>query len=259
VIDTHCHFTDERLGSQLNDVIRRAQDAGVRRMITISTSVDDAQDCIALCRGRGRGDLLRCTVGVHPNYVGEEDLARVLLLRGLQSDPSVVAIGEIGLDYHYGKDLRERQFQFFEAQLEIAREFKRPVVIHCREAVDDALAVLAKFPTVRCVFHCFTGTADEARRILDAGHLLGFTGPITYKKSDDLRDVVRLTPMDRLLVETDAPYLSPEPMRKFKTNEPAWVMHVAAGVAAVKGLPIEDVDRLTTENAARFFGWPSPS
>jgi TatD DNase family protein len=225
-------------------------------MITISTSVDDAADCIALCRGRM--DVVRCTVGVHPNYVGQEDAARLPQFRGLQADPAVVAIGEIGIDYHYGRELRDRQIEFFEAQLQIASEFKRAVVIHCREAVEDTLAVLAKFPGVRCVFHCFTGTVDEARRILDAGHLLGFTGPITYKKSDDLREVVRRTPMDRLLVETDAPYLSPEPMRKHKVNEPAWVMHVAAGVAAVKGIAIEEVDRLTSENAERFYGLANP-
>ena len=252
MIDTHCHLTDPRLGDQLEGVLSRAAAAGVHRVITISTSVADAADCIALCRGH---ENVRCTVGVHPNYVAEEDPAALPQLNGLQANPSVVAIGEIGLDYHYGREHRERQFQFFEAQMQIAQDHRRSVVIHCREAVDDALAVLAKFPGVPCVFHCFTGTTDEAKGILNAGHLLGFTGPITFKKSDELRAVVRLTPMDRLLVETDAPYLSPEPMRKFKTNEPAWVMHVASAVAAIKELPLDEVDRLTTSNAARFFGW----
>ena len=222
------------------------------RMIAISTGVADAADCIAVCKGR---ENLRCSVGVHPNHAGQEDFAAVPQLRGLQANPAVVAIGEIGLDYHYGRELRDRQFQFFEAQMQIAADFQRPVIIHCREAVEDALGVLAKFPTVPGVFHCFTGTPAEARRILDAGYLLGFTGPITYKKSDELREVVRLTPLDRLLVETDAPYLAPEPMRKHKVNEPAWVTHVAAGVALVKGISIEEVDRVTTENAMMFFRW----
>jgi TatD DNase family protein len=253
MIDTHCHLTDPRLGDQLDAVLSRAAKAGVNRMITISTSVADAVDCIAACQDR---DNLRCSVGVHPNYVGEEDAAAVPQLRGLQANPSVVAIGEIGLDYHYGRELHDRQqFQFFEMQLQIALDCNRPVIIHCREAVDDALAVLGKFPTVPGVFHCFTGTPAEARRILDAGYLLGFTGPITFKKSDELRDVVRLTPMDRLLVETDAPYLSPEPLRKEKVNEPAWVTHVAAGVAAVKNISVEDVDQITTANACQFFRW----
>ena len=253
MIDTHCHLTDERLGSQLDAVLARAEAAGVHRMIAISTSVGDAADCIAVCKGR---DHLRCSVGVHPNHVGDEDLAAVPQLRGLQTHPSVVAIGEIGLDYHYGRELRDRQFQFFEAQLQIAADCHRPVVIHCREAVEDALAVLKGFPTVPCVFHCFTGTISEARLILDAGYLLGFTGPITFKKSDELRDVVRLTPMDRLLVETDAPYLAPEPLRKQRVNEPALVMHVAAMVASLKNLPLSEIDRITTANASSLFGWP---
>ena len=252
MIDTHCHLTDERLGSQLDAVLARAVAAGVRQMITISTSIADATDCIALCQKR---DNLRCSVGVHPNYVGEEDFAAVPQLRGLQANPSVVAIGEIGLDYHYGRELRDRQFQFFEAQMQIAQDFNRPVIIHCREAGDDALGVLAEFPGVPCVFHCFTGTAEEARRIIKAGHYLGFTGPITFKKADELRECVRVTPMDRLLVETDAPYLSPEPFRKQKVNEPALVMHVAAAVASIRNISIEEVDRLTTETAHRFFRW----
>ena len=253
MIDTHCHLTDPRLGAQLDDVLSRAMKAGVRRMISISTSVGDAADCIAVCAGR---EQLRCSVGVHPNYVGEEDLAAVPQLRGLQANPAVVAIGEIGLDYHYGRELRGRQFEFFQMQLQIAADFNRPVVIHCREAVEDALAVLKQFPTIPCVFHCFTGTTAEARRILDAGFLLGFTGPITYKKSDELREAVRLTPIDRLLVETDAPYLSPEPMRKQKVNEPSLVTHIAAAVADLKKVSLEEVDRITTETASRFFRWP---
>ena len=253
MIDTHCHLTDPRLGAQLDDVLSRAMKAGVRRMISISTSIGDAADCIAVCAGR---DQLRCSVGVHPNYVGEEDLAAVPQLRGLQANPAVVAIGEIGLDYHYGRELRDRQFEFFQMQLQIAADFNRPVVIHCREAVEDALAVLKQFPTIPCVFHCFTGTTAEARQILDAGFLLGFTGPITYKKSDELREAVRLTPIDRLLVETDAPYLSPEPMRKQKVNEPSLVTHIAAAVADLKKVSLEEVDRITTETASRFFRWP---
>jgi TatD DNase family protein len=150
---------------------------------------------------------------------------------------------------------RQRQIEFFEAQLQIAADCGKSVVIHCREAVNDALAILAKFPAARCVFHCFTGSPDEARRILDAGYLLGFTGPITFKKSDELREAVKLTPMDRLLVETDAPYLSPEPVRKQKINEPALVMHVARAVAAIKGMSLEEVDQATTASAVKFFRW----
>ena len=262
MIDTHCHLTDPRLEGQLEGVLARAAAAGVAGMITISTGIDDAQRCIEVSRGR---EQIRCTVGVHPNYVGETDLAQVPLLRGLQAAPEVVAIGEIGLDYHYGLELRDRQRQAFEMQLQIAVDCGKPVIIHCREAADDCLAVMAGFPGIRAVFHCFTGTVDEARKVLDAGYWLGYTGPITFKKSDALREAVRLTPLDRLLVETDAPYLTPEPLRKQKVNEPALVMHVAATVAQIKGSTLSQIDEITTRNVQRFFGWdvnnpvPQPS
>jgi TatD DNase family protein len=252
MIDTHCHLTDPRLGSQLGDVLHRAKAAGVSRLITIGTSLDDDRAAIAVCRGRA---FLRCAIGVHPNHSHEPDLAELPLLRELQADPAVVALGEMGLDYFQNFAPRPRQFEVFEFQLNLAVEVDKPVVIHCREATADCLAVMKRFPSVRAVFHCFTGSPDEARKILDAGYMLGFTGPVTFKKNDALREVVRFTPMDRLIVETDSPYLTPEPMRKQKTNEPAMVMYVAETVAREKGVSLYEVDRITTSNAARFFGW----
>ncbi len=130
----------------------------------------------------------------------------------------------------------------------MAKEFSKPVVIHCREAVDDTLAMMKNFASVPAVFHCFTGTVAESQRILEAGYFLGFTGVMTFKKSDALREAVRLTPRDRLFVETDAPYLSPEPFRSQKTNEPALVIHTATAIAQQWGVGIEEVDRVTTEN-----------
>jgi len=253
MIDTHCHLTDERLGSQLEDVLSRARAADVTRFITIGTSIADDEAAVALCRGRPD---LRCAIGVHPNYSHEAEVSELPRLRELQRDASVVALGEMGLDYFHHYAPRPKQFQIFEPQLQLATELNRPVVIHCREATDDCLAVMRKFPAVRAVFHCFTGTPAEARKILDAGYLLGFTGAVTFKKNDALREAVRLTPADRMLVETDAPYLTPEPHRSQRTNEPAMVVHVAATVARVKGVTVEEVDRLTTANAQRFFGFP---
>ena len=252
MIDTHCHLTDPRLGGQLGDVIERARVAGVTRMITIGTNLADARAAIALCRER---DNLRCAVGIHPNYTQDATLADVPMLRELQADPSVVALGEMGLDYFHQFADRAHQAAMFEAQLALAVELGRPVVIHSREAIDDTLALMRKFPGVRAVFHCFTGSAEEAERILADGYWISFTGPVTYKKNDALRDVVRLVPTDRLMVETDAPYLSPEPKRAQKTNEPALVMYTAAKVAEVKGMGLDELDRVTTENARRFFGW----
>ena len=182
-------------------------------------------------------------------------MADVERLRDLQSGPSVVAIGEMGLDYFHKHATPQHQRQIFEAQLALAAELNRPIIIHCREAVDDTLAVLKAFPEVPAVVHCFTGTIDEAARIVAAGYLLGFTGVITFKRNDDLREVVRQTPLDRILVETDARYLSPEPVRNVKTNEPSFVMHTAAMIATIKGISIQEIDRITTENALRFYRW----
>ena len=252
MIDSHCHLTDPRLHDQLDDVLVRAKDAGVSRMITIGTDLEDAIDALEICR---QHDNVRCAIGIHPNHSGDAQLSDIPRLRQLQANPVVLAIGEMGLDYHYDQVPREHQRQIFQEQLQLAREVGKPVVIHCREAVDDTLAVLSQFQSVPAVFHCFTGTVDEAHRILDAGYFLGFTGPITYKKNDDLRAVVKLTPLDRLLVETDAPYLSPEPVRKIRTNEPSFVVHTAAVVGEVKGVSPDEIDRLTTQNTLSFFGW----
>jgi TatD DNase family protein len=252
MIDTHCHLTDPRLLEQLDAVLQRAAAAGVSRMVTIGTDADDDAHAVALCRGR---ENLRCAVGVHPNHASESQLEDLDRVREIQNDPAVVALGEMGLDYFHNFSDRARQREFFLRQMQMATEVNKPVVIHCREAVDDTLSLMRDFPQVRAVFHCFTGTLDEARRIVEAGYLLGFTGPITFKKNDALREVVRFVPADRMLVETDAPYLTPEPMRKQKANEPALVTHVAAMVGQVKGMSLEDVDRITSENAVRFYGW----
>src|SRR5688572_9065510 len=252
MIDTHCHLTDERLLTQLPDVLARAEAAGVTRMITIGTTPDDARAAIALCMGRSN---LRCAVGVHPNHSHEVPFEDLPVLRDLQDDPSVVALGEMGLDYHWDFAPRDQQRRCFEFQLGLATELNRPVVIHCREATDDCLAVMRGFPKVRAVFHCFTGSPGEAEKILAQGYLLGYTGAATFKRNDALREAVRLTPPDRLLVETDAPYMTPEPMRKQKVNEPALVVHVAEVVAREKGMSYADFERAVMGNAARFFRW----
>ncbi|HWE92949.1 MAG TPA: TatD family hydrolase [Tepidisphaeraceae bacterium] len=253
MIDSHCHLTDPRLRSQLADVLERAASHGVTRMITIGTDLDDAREAIALCKSLPN---VRCAVGVHPNHTQNVELSDLPMLREIQADPAVLALGEMGLDYFHHFAPRQKQFTVFEFQLQLATELGRPVVIHSREATDDTLAVMKKFPAVRAVFHCFTGTREEARKILDAGYLMGFTGPVTFKKSDELREVVRLMPQDRLLVETDAPYLTPEPMRKQKTNEPAFVKYVAEEIGRIKGWTLEQTDAITTANAERFYGWP---
>jgi TatD DNase family protein len=266
MIDTHCHLTDERLGQQLGDVLLRAKSSGVGQIITIGTSVGDSTEAVNLCASqtvKASGVDVRCAVGIHPGYLlgsapdatETGDDSALAQLRDLLSGAKVAALGEIGLDYHYTKEpvVLGRQREVFARLLQLASEANIAVIIHNREATADTLAVMRDFPRVRAVFHCFTGSTAEAHRILEAGYYLGFTGVVTFKKSDELRAIAAAAPADRFLVETDAPWLSPDPVRKMKTNEPAFVMHVAAAVAAARNISVAEVDRLTTENARRLF------
>src|SRR2546423_3913442 len=166
MIDSHCHLTDPRLHEQLDDVLSRATAANVTRVITIGTNISDDAAAIEVCRGR---ENVRCAIGIHPNYCQKADLSDVEKLRELQRDPSVVALGEMGLDYFHNFADRNIQRRFFEAQLALAAEVNRPIVIHSREAIADTLAVLKGFPSIRAVFHSFTGTLDEAMSIIEAG------------------------------------------------------------------------------------------
>ena len=222
----------------------------VTQMVTIGTTPDDGRAAISLCE---RYPQVRCAIGVHPNHSHEVGDEAIEELRQLAASPTVVALGEMGLDYFHQYADRKRQRRFFEAQLALAVELGKPVVIHSREAIDDSLAILRNFAGVRCVFHCFTGSIAECDAITATGHYVGFTGPITFKKNDLLRECVRRVPADRLLIETDAPYLSPEPVRSQKTNEPAFVAHTLAKVAEVRGILVREADALTAENTKRFY------
>ena len=254
MIDTHCHLTYEPLAKDLAGVLKRAADAGVRNLITIGTTVDDSRKALAVAEEHAN---VACAVGVHPGHAHEAAADVATPLADLVGAQKVVAVGECGLDYFHSVEHVDRQRAVLIEQLRLAQKHELPVVIHSREAVADTLLILGGFPELRCVFHCFTGTMDEAERILDRGYYLGFTGPVTYKNSDELREVVKIVPADKLLVETDAPYLSPEPVRGKRPCEPAYVMHTAAKVAEVRGVSIEDVDRLTTANCRTLFGFPS--
>lgn len=265
MIDTHCHLTDPRLLDQIDAVLGRAAQAGVRRVVTIGCEPADWVDAAALA---AKYENVSCAVGMHPCYLpnsgtprsptpipSQDEVDRIL--SEYVQKARVVAIGEIGLDRHW--DSTEPTFRtqaaYFESQLALASRLDRPVVLHTRAAVDQALAVLASFPKVRALFHSFTGTPDEARRIADRGYLIGFTGPVTYKKNDQLRQAARDCPIDQIVVETDGPYLSPEPVRSRRVNEPAFVVHIAACIARERGLSLEEFDESTTRNASRFFGF----
>ena len=227
-------------------MVADARAAGVERIITVGTELAHSRAAIAVARALGG---VWATAGVHPHEAkdGIDGLAELLV------EPEVVAVGECGLDYHYDHSPRDVQRAVFAAQIRLANERRLPLVIHTREAWDDTFAALeAEGVPARTVFHCFSGSAEEAQRALDMGAFLSFAGVVTFPSADDIREAVRRCPLDRLLVETDAPYLAPVPHRG-KPNRPSLVTVVGTAVAAAKGLAPEVVAEATWENAETLF------
>ncbi len=260
MIDTHCHLTYKPLCDRLEDVLAGAAAAGVDRMITVGTSPDDARRAAALAQQRSQ---VFATIGLHPHYAADwRDQAAVqAAMRDLAKLPRVVALGEMGLDWHYPDQPREDQRRVLDWQLEIAAElistpdFRGPIIIHNRKATDDILAALRRsgIPGPRFVFHCFTGSPAEVDAILDFGAVVGFTGIVTFAGAADVAEASDRVPLDRLLVETDSPYLTPEPHRKVRPNEPKYVPHVARFLAHRRGMPEAGFIAAVDANACRMF------
>jgi TatD DNase family protein len=252
--DTHCHLADSAYDPDRPEVLARAWAAGVTRIVVIGESRQAADRALALAAAEPR---LAATAGVHPHDAsGWSDEGRDWLRAALRH-PAVVAAGEMGLDYHYDHSPRPAQRVAFEAQLALAREAGRPAVIHARSADDDVAAILRAHPDVAAILHSFSGGPGLLRAGLDLRHYVSFSGMVTFKNWR-LDQAILDTPLDRILVETDGPYLAPVPHRG-KRNEPAFVRQVAERIAAVRGLPVEELIAATAANAARVFRWPNPS
>ena len=252
LIDSHCHLDFPELKGELDAVLARARAAGVGLMVTISTRVAQFNELKEIVEAH---DNVFCSVGTHPHNAAEEPDITVEELVEISRHPKVVAIGEAGLDYHYDHSPRDVQKKSFRTHIAAARETGLPLVIHAREADADVARILEEetakgaFPFV---LHCFTSGADLAHRGLALGGYISFSGVVTFKKAEALRDIALAVPYDRLLVETDAPYLAPEPFRG-KTNEPAFVVYTAARLAALRGVSEAEMARTTTENFFRLF------
>ena len=253
LIDSHCHLVHGRLRQQLQPVLERARQAGVAAMVCAAGSLEESAASGGLAREHER---VYSTAGVHPHDAKDVADGYLDLLRAHAAEAGNVAIGEIGLDYYRDLSPREVQRRVFAEQLQLAGRLGERIVIHTREAFDDTMAILAASGVdgERVVFHSCTEPEENVRRALDAGAAIGFSGIVTFRKSGYLRQAAAVVPDGKLLIETDAPYLSPEPVRKMKTNEPANVVHVAACLAAVRGATPEALAELTTANAVRFFG-----
>jgi TatD DNase family protein len=247
-IDDHCHL--HRDVAIADEQVAAAAAAGVERLITVGCDLDQSADYIDIAR-RHPGTVF-ATVGVHPHDASQG----IGGLDALLGEPEVVAVGECGLDFHYDRSPRPRQAEVFAAQIGLAHRHGLPLVIHTREAWPETFDILeAEGVPPSTVFHCFTGGPGEARRCLDLGAVLSFSGIVSFPDATDLHDAARLCPLDRLLVETDSPYLAPVPHRGQK-NQPAWVVDVAAALAAVKGVALEDVARTTWATAHATYRLP---
>jgi TatD DNase family protein len=256
VIDSHCHLADPAYAGDLEAVVHRAREAGVSSGVCILAFGDEAEARQAQ-RVRELWPEMHVSIGAHPHqahlFDGRSDDVEGAVRDALVRTPGVKAIGEIGLDYHYDFSPRQVQRQVFATQIRLARELGRPVVVHTREADDDTVAIIRDEGggEVTGIFHCFSGTESLARQALDLGFMLSFSGILTFPKAEPLRQIAAGVPADRLLVETDCPYLAPVPMRG-KRNEPAWVVRTADVLAGIRHAPLSEIDRIVTGNLARL-------
>ncbi len=250
--DTHAHLTFGALAGDVTGVLSRARQAGVSRVITVGTDIADSRRAARLASTHPN---VYATAGIHPHEAAKAGTTYCAELGELLQEPKVVAVGEIGLDYYYDFSDRPTQQAVFKAQLEVVRGLDLPLVVHCREAIDDTVAILHErgFDGRRVVFHCFTGSAGEARLLADHGWWISFTGIVTFRKSAVLRAIARDYPAGQLMLETDAPYLSPEPVRKVQPNQPAHLRHTAEFLADLRGEPLEQLIEQSTRNAETFF------
>jgi TatD DNase family protein len=252
-VDSHCHLDDARFDADREEVIERARGAGVRYLLTVSggSGPDDLASGIPIA---GRYEWIYTTAGIHPHEAKGAEARHFEMLRKAAAEPKVVAIGEIGLDYFYDHSPREMQKQVLIEQLQIARETKLPVIIHCRDAWADLTEIISQYwagSGLGGILHCFTGSHEEAFRFLDWNFMISFAGNVTFKKAEDLRDVAREVPLARLLTETDSPYLAPVPNRG-KRNEPVFVLDVVRQLAELRGMSFEEMGALTGQNFLNF-------
>lgn len=254
LIDSHCHIQGKEFTGEAEAVIARARAAGIQTMIVVGGAGDMSSNSEAVALAQ-RHENVYATVGMHPHDAKDVGAHELQTLQELATSPKVVAIGETGLDYYYNHSPHDVQRRVFVQFIGMARETRLPIVVHERDAAKEAAELLRQEGqgALRGVIHCFTGDHEAACAYLDLGFYLSFTGIITFKNAEALRDVVRQVPLDRMFVETDSPYLTPVPHRG-KRNEPAFVRFVAETMAQVKGVSLDEVERVTTENVRALFG-----
>lgn len=259
LIDTHAHLTHTQLLSDIDIVIQQAQQADVTGILCVGTTLEDSQKCVDLA---GRFPMIRSAVGIHPNNCCQANDGDWESIIELAKSPSVVALGETGLDRYWDDCPWEMQLNYFRRHIQLSRETNLPIVIHTRDCGDEMLGILRSEYSqgpFRAVLHSFTGTRENALGCLELGMYISFAGMITFKNSSDLREVAKVIPVDRLLVETDSPYLTPHPYRGQRPNRPDLVRYTAECLAELVGMTVHEFADQTAQNAQRLFGcWAAP-
>ena len=248
--DSHAHLDDRRFDEDREIIIDDLKNHGVDLIMNIGCDLPSSERSVELA---DRYDFIYAAVGSHPDDADHVDGALLDRYRALAQNPKVRAIGEIGLDYHYEDVPRTQQIIAFEQQLELAEALKKPVIVHEREAHGDAMEIIGRHPEARGVFHCFSGSAEMALWLIERGWYIGFTGVVTFKNARRALEAVQALPIERILIETDCPYMAPEPYRG-RRNDSRYVPLVAAKIAELKGISPEKAGEITTENAKRLFG-----
>jgi TatD DNase family protein len=251
LFDTHAHYDDEKFNNDRYEVIKRAHESGVSYILNAASNIASAVECISLAQ---EFDYIYAAVGVHPHNVEEINDNTLVTLADLASHARVVAIGEIGLDYYYDTAPREIQRHWFAKQVNMARNLNLPVIVHDRDAHEDSLNIIRDedAKSIGGVFHCYTGSVEMAKILLNNNFYISLGGAVTFKNARKAIEVVEYLPLDRLLLETDCPYMTPEPHRG-KRNDSSYINLVAQKIADIKGISSEEVARITTENAKRLF------
>ena len=247
--DSHAHLDDERFQPDFDDILARMRESGVTGMMNIGCDLPSSERSVTLAE---RYDWVWAAVGSHPDDADHVDAARIERYRAMCQNPRVRAIGEIGLDYHYEDIPREIQKRAFRMQMTLARELDMPVVVHEREAHEDGMRIIDEFPEVRGVFHCYSGSLEMAKELVKRGWYIGFTGVITFKNARKAVEVAEWLPLSRMLIETDCPYMAPEPYRG-RRCDPSMVPQMAKKIAEIKGVPTEAVAEATARNAHELF------
>lgn len=251
LFDTHAHYDAEQFGQDRDAVLAGLPARGVSLAVNPGCDIPSSRTAVELAHA---WPFLYAAVGYHPENCAPYDPAELDLLRDWAGDPRVVAVGEIGLDYYWEENPpKEHQRQVFRDQMALAEELDLPVIVHDREAHADSLAVVREFPRVRGVFHCFSGSAEMARELVKLGWMISFTGVLTYKNARKAIEAAQAVPIDRIMIETDSPYMAPVPHRG-ERNDSGYVRHVCAKLAEIKGLSFADCARITLENGKRFYG-----